>query len=95
LKRIGKGGFGEVFLCKRKKSGELLALKKIPKAILDNKNQVAHIRMEQDVLAEASSQWLVQMFYTFQDFENIYFAMVSLSRSYLMIQGIYSRRRFA
>jgi serine/threonine protein kinase len=40
LKKVGKGAFGDVFLARRRKTGELLALKRIHKSKLENKNQV-------------------------------------------------------
>lgn len=75
LKRIGKGAFGEVFLCRKKNTNELMALKKISKAKLNIKNKIAHVKIEQNVLADASSLWLVQLYYAFQDSRYIYFAM--------------------
>eukprot|EP01118_Nematostelium_gracile_P008179 TRINITY_DN2705_c0_g1_i4.p1 TRINITY_DN2705_c0_g1~~TRINITY_DN2705_c0_g1_i4.p1 ORF type:complete len:678 (+),score=142.44 TRINITY_DN2705_c0_g1_i4:102-2135(+) len=75
LKRIGKGAYGEVFLVQKKNTKEFLALKKLSKANLHVKNQIAHVTAEKDVLKEADSSWLVRLYYTFQDSEYIYFAM--------------------
>jgi len=50
LKTIGKGGYGEVYLCRKKSTNELLALKRIPKEKLKNKNQIAHAQIEQNIL---------------------------------------------
>eukprot|EP01117_Protostelium_nocturnum_P015941 TRINITY_DN6213_c0_g1_i1.p1 TRINITY_DN6213_c0_g1~~TRINITY_DN6213_c0_g1_i1.p1 ORF type:complete len:1371 (-),score=496.08 TRINITY_DN6213_c0_g1_i1:61-4173(-) len=76
IKRIGKGAYGEVFLAVKANTNEPLALKKLSKQNLRLKNQIAHVKTEQDVLvADTSSQWLVHLLYTFEDSEYIYFAM--------------------
>lgn len=75
IKKIGKGAYGEVFLVQKKNTKEYLALKKLSKANLHIKNQVAHVTTEKDVLKDADSSWLVHLIYTFQDSEYIYFAM--------------------
>jgi len=76
LKMIGKGGYGEVYLVRKKDSSELLALKRISKEfILSSEKEVAHIRTERNVLAIQQSPWLVQMAYSFQDANFVYMAM--------------------
>ena len=37
--------------------------------------QVAHVRAERDVLVEADHQWIVKMYYSFQDVVNLYLIM--------------------
>ena len=39
------------------------------------KEQVAHVRAERDILVEADHQWVVKMFYSFQDVGNLYLIM--------------------
>jgi serine/threonine kinase 38 len=39
------------------------------------KEQVAHARAERDILAEADHQWIVKMYYSFQDARNLYLVM--------------------
>jgi serine/threonine protein kinase len=36
---------------------------------------VAHVRAERDILAEADHQWVVKMYYSFQDPVNLYLIM--------------------
>jgi hypothetical protein len=38
-------------------------------------SQVAHVRAERDILVEADHQWVVKMFYSFQDPVNLYLIM--------------------
>lgn len=36
---------------------------------------MAHVRAERDVLVEADHQWVVKMYYSFQDAQNLYLIM--------------------
>ena len=58
---IGRGAFGEVRLCRWKQTNEIVAVKKMKKNEMVNKNQVAHIRAERDVLAAANNPWIVEL----------------------------------
>jgi len=62
---IGRGAFGEVRLCKEKKSEEVVAIKKMKKTEMLNKNQINHVRAERDVLARSDNQWIVELLYSF------------------------------
>ena len=72
LKTIGRGAFGEVRLVKFKETGEVFAMKIMLKESLMDKDQVEHIRAERDVMTMADKQWVVTLYYTFQDDENLY-----------------------
>ena len=37
--------------------------------------QIAHVRAERDILVEADHTWVVKMFYSFQDQQNLYLIM--------------------
>ncbi len=37
--------------------------------------QIAHVRAERDILSEADCEWVVKMFFSFQDNINLYLAM--------------------
>jgi len=68
---IGKGAFGEVRICRDKATKELVAIKKMKKEDMHNKNQVLHIRSEKEVLSISKNPWVVdlkcslQVFFTF------------------------------
>jgi serine/threonine kinase 38 len=51
LKIIGRGAFGEVRVCRNRKTSEVVAIKKMKKTEMIYKNQVAHVRAERDILA--------------------------------------------
>lgn len=76
---IGKGAFGEVRLCRIKKTGEIVTIKKMKKCEMINKNQVTHIRAERDVLASAKLPWIVDLKCSFQDDLNLYLVMEYLA----------------
>ncbi|VDM26263.1 unnamed protein product [Hydatigera taeniaeformis] len=39
------------------------------------KDQIAHVRAERDILVKANNPWVVKMFYSFQDSVNLYLVM--------------------
>eukprot|EP00090_Calanus_glacialis_P016050 TRINITY_DN2516_c0_g1_i1.p1 TRINITY_DN2516_c0_g1~~TRINITY_DN2516_c0_g1_i1.p1 ORF type:complete len:552 (-),score=137.37 TRINITY_DN2516_c0_g1_i1:1215-2870(-) len=75
LKVIGKGAFGEVRLVQKIDTGHIYAMKVLRKSEMVEKEQVAHVRAERDVLVEVDHTWVVKMFYSFQDAENLYLVM--------------------
>jgi len=75
LKVIGRGAFGEVRLVQKRDTGHVYAMKILRKSAMVEKEQVAHVRAERDILVEADHQWVVKMFYSFQDAGNLYLIM--------------------
>ncbi|VDO65725.1 unnamed protein product [Schistosoma mattheei] len=50
-------------------------MKILHKADMLQKDQVAHVRAERDILVKADNPWVVKMFYSFQDSVNLYLVM--------------------
>lgn len=76
IKTIGVGAFGEVALVQKIGAPNLYyAMKTLKKADVLKRNQVAHVKAERDILAEADNEWVVKLFYSFQDRDNLYFVM--------------------
>lgn len=75
LKIIGRGAFGEVRLVQKKDTGHVYAMKILRKKDMLEKEQIAHVRAERDVLVESDNDWVVKMFYSFQDAMNLYLIM--------------------
>lgn len=75
MQLIGRGAFGEVCLVRRRDTQEVLALKRIRKAHLIEKNQVESILVEREVLKGTQSPWIVHLHSSFHDAENLYLAM--------------------
>jgi serine/threonine kinase 38 len=84
LKIIGRGAFGEVRLCRDKETNEIVAVKKMKKTEMHKKNQVLHVKAEQEVLAKNQSEWVVKLKYSFQDDEYLYLVMEYLPGGDLM-----------
>lgn len=81
---IGRGAFGEVRVCRVKDTGEIVAVKKMKKDEMHKKNQVLHVRAEQEVLAKAECPWIVELKYSFQDDNYLYLVMEFLPGGDLM-----------
>lgn len=75
VKPLGIGAFGVVSLVRKVDTKKLYAMKTLRKADVLRRNQVAHVKAERDILAEADNEWVVKLFFSFQDSENLYFVM--------------------
>ncbi|CAI5459253.1 unnamed protein product [Closterium sp. Yama58-4] len=72
---IGRGAFGEVRICREKKTGSVYAMKKLKKAEMLRRGQVEHVKAERNLLAEVESKCIVQLYCSFQDEEFLYLVM--------------------
>uniref|UniRef100_A0AAF5DPY9 non-specific serine/threonine protein kinase n=3 Tax=Strongyloides stercoralis TaxID=6248 RepID=A0AAF5DPY9_STRER len=75
LKVIGRGAFGEVRLVQKIDTGHIYAMKILKKLDMLEKEQTAHVRAERDILSMADCEWVVTMYYSFQDRINLYLVM--------------------
>ena len=75
VKPLGVGAFGVVSLVRKMDTKRLYAMKTLRKADVLRRNQVAHVKAERDILAEADNEWVVKLYYSFQDAECLYFVM--------------------
>jgi serine/threonine protein kinase len=82
LQCIGRGAFGEVRVCyfRTDPLERTYVVKIVPKELMLQKNHVAHVRAERDLMVAArrearDNQWLVQLLCTFQDAAHLYFVM--------------------
>ncbi|KAK1236322.1 hypothetical protein PQX77_000438 [Marasmius sp. AFHP31] len=82
LKTIGHGAFGVVSLVKEQSTGSLYAMKQLRKADMLRKGQEGHVRAERDILKSASlvssiggAEWIVKLYYSFQDRDNLYLVL--------------------
>lgn len=72
---IGRGAFGEVRLCREKKTGDIYAMKKLKKSEMHIRGQVEHVKAERNLLAEVASDYIVKLYCSFQDAEYLYLVM--------------------
>ncbi|ODQ77863.1 hypothetical protein BABINDRAFT_163240 [Babjeviella inositovora NRRL Y-12698] len=75
ITQIGQGGYGEVYLSRKKDTREICALKILNKRILAKLDETRHVLTERDILTNTRSEWLVKLLYAFQDRDRLFLAM--------------------
>eukprot|EP00762_Andalucia_godoyi_P001927 ANDGO_05948.mRNA.1 putative serine/threonine-protein kinase DDB_G0272282 len=77
LKPISRGAYGRVFLARKKKTGDLYAIKVLAKEEVIRKNLVHRVKEERRILSifARSHDWVVKLFYAFQGKLNLYLVM--------------------
>lgn len=90
---LGRGAFGDVSLVRGRSSGTLYAMKTLRKRDVLRRRQVAHVKAERDLLADAAAdnRWVVRLYYSFQDAESLYFVMEYVAGGDMM--GLLTRLR--
>ena len=83
LSIIGRGAFGEVRVCRQKTTGNIVAIKKMKKSEMQNKNQLIHLITEKEILTN-NNPWIVKLKYSFQDDYYLYLVMDYLPGGDLM-----------
>ena len=75
ITQVGQGGYGQVYLARKRDTKEVCALKILNKKLLFKLNETNHVLTERDILTTTRSEWLVKLLYAFQDPENLFLAM--------------------
>lgn len=75
ITQVGQGGYGQVFLARKKDTREICALKILNKKLLLKLDETKHVLTERDILTNTRSEWLVKLLYAFQDPEKVFLAM--------------------
>jgi len=83
-KKIGRGAFGEVRVCREIATRAIYAIKIMRKSEMIKKKQVAHIRAERDVMSLTENPYIVKLVYSFQDKRKLYLVMEFLAGGDLM-----------
>lgn len=60
---------------RKKENRQLYAMKILKKRDVVRRRQLAHVQAERDILAEADSEWVVKLFFSFQDSHALYLVM--------------------
>ena len=72
---IGRGGFGKVWKVRLKKNNEFFALKEMSKVkIIDRRSEIS-IMSERNLLSKLHHPFIVNMYFAFQDFYNLYLVL--------------------
>jgi len=72
---IGKGSFGKVLQVKKKDNGKIYAMKILNKKNIMERNEVDHAKTEKSVLQKLVHPFLVNLHYSFQSPDKLYFVM--------------------
>eukprot|EP01103_Thecamoeba_quadrilineata_P004995 TRINITY_DN14855_c0_g1_i1.p1 TRINITY_DN14855_c0_g1~~TRINITY_DN14855_c0_g1_i1.p1 ORF type:complete len:1342 (+),score=313.48 TRINITY_DN14855_c0_g1_i1:55-4080(+) len=79
IKPISRGAFGRVYLVKRKKTGDIYAMKKLKKDDMVRKNMVEAVMMERTILASTQNPYVVKLYYAFQSKKYFFLVMEYLN----------------
>jgi len=74
IKKVGCGSYGEVYLAVHKKSRRKFALKQMQKDLIVKLKNVERVKTEKNILKQASSPFLLRLYYSFQDSQCVYLA---------------------
>jgi len=95
---LGQGGFGKVFLVRKKNCDDFQALKVIKKSLLqsgkDRRITVEEIFSEKDIMIKSDNPFLVKLVCCFQDEGNLYFLMELLHGGNLFNYLAKSKRHY-
>jgi len=72
---IGEGGYGKVFLVKKKDNAKLYALKKVKKKLFNNALRLKDVINEKNIMIRSFHPFTVKLYFTFQDKKNLYYVM--------------------
>ena len=72
---IGKGGFGKVWKVQHKTTKKFYALKEMSKMKIIIKKSENSVNFEKEILSKLHNNFIVNMYYAFQDKDNLYLVM--------------------
>jgi serine/threonine protein kinase len=75
LKVIGKGSFGKVLQVRKKDTGKIYAMKVLNKQTIIARSEIAHTQAEKNILQKLVHPFLVNLNYSFQTKDKLYFIM--------------------
>lgn len=73
--RLGKGGFGEVLLCRHKKTNSLYAMKTMEKTHIVTNSNIERAVEERSILQSMDHPFCVRLVFAFQDDKSLYLVM--------------------
>jgi len=72
IKRVSSGAFARVFIARKKATGDVYAIKALPKSSLKQKNQSKRIMAERDILLQFNNPYIVTLYYSVIGTRNLY-----------------------
>lgn len=79
IKMISRGAFGKVYLARKRKTGDVYAIKMLKKDDMVRKNMVEHVMAERDIMAGNNNSFVVKLYYAFQSEKYLYLVMEYLN----------------
>ncbi|XP_020590536.1 probable serine/threonine protein kinase IRE4 isoform X2 [Phalaenopsis equestris] len=79
IKPISRGAFGRVYLARKRRTGDLFAIKVLKKLAMIRKNDVERIVAERNILITVRNPFVVRFYYSFTCRENLYLVMEYLN----------------
>ena len=79
IQGLSSGAYGQVCLVKKISSGDHFAMKMIDREKTIEKSQESFIESEINIMRNLNSDFIVKLYYSFQDEEYIYFVMEYLN----------------
>ena len=88
---IGKGGIGKVWKVQPYKPRVIMAMKQMSKAKIIEKKMVDNVIQEKDLLSILYHPFIVNMYLTFQDKNNLYMLLIGIEliKNYLVREKIF------
>eukprot|EP01137_Pigoraptor_chileana_P032468 Opistho-2@21869 len=75
LKTISRGAFGQVYLARKRRTGDYYAIKVLSKEEMVRRNQVEHVKNERLALATINSPFVIRLYYCFQTVNYVHIVM--------------------
>eukprot|EP01119_Soliformovum_irregulare_P025363 TRINITY_DN9368_c0_g1_i1.p1 TRINITY_DN9368_c0_g1~~TRINITY_DN9368_c0_g1_i1.p1 ORF type:complete len:627 (-),score=161.64 TRINITY_DN9368_c0_g1_i1:43-1923(-) len=75
IKPISKGAFGQVFLARKRKTGDYFAVKIQKKSAVMRKKISKRVNDEHKILADTDNPFIVKLYYSFQSEDNLFLVM--------------------
>ena len=75
IKSLSSGAYGKVCLVQKNSSGDYFAMKIIDREKTMDKNQEEFITSEVNILRQQNNDYIVKLYYTFQNFKYLFFVM--------------------
>ena len=72
---IAEGGYGKIDIYKKKKTGDLYAIKTVSISSIKEKQLSDSLKNETIILNEINNDYVVKCYYIFQDITNVYYVM--------------------
>lgn len=75
INTISSGAYARVFLARKKKTGDIYAIKAIPKERTIQKNEIQSVMTEKDILLRLVSPYMIRFYYSIIGNHNLYIVM--------------------